>query len=60
MFLAPLAILGMLLFIAIGGGVVQYLWNWRGRRETRQTGARENRHFAPLHRCGNPRCLRQL
>ncbi len=26
--LAPLAILGMLLFIAIGGGVVQYLWNW--------------------------------
>jgi hypothetical protein len=27
-FIAPLAILGMLLFIAIGGGVVQQLWNW--------------------------------
>ena len=26
--LAPLAILGFLLFIAIGGGVVQLLWNW--------------------------------
>jgi len=26
--MAPLAILGMLLFIAIGGGVVLYLWNW--------------------------------
>jgi len=26
--IAPLAILGMLLFIAIGGGIVQYLWNW--------------------------------
>ena len=25
--IAPLAILGMLLFIAIGGGIVQYLWN---------------------------------
>ena len=27
-FLAPLAILGFLLFIAIGGAVVQQLWNW--------------------------------
>src|SRR5262249_29603232 len=27
-FLAPLAILGMLLFIAIGGEVVRQLWNW--------------------------------
>jgi hypothetical protein len=27
-FLAPLAILGLLLFIAIGGEVVQQLWNW--------------------------------
>jgi hypothetical protein len=27
-FIAPLAILGMLLFVAIGGGVVQQLWNW--------------------------------
>ena len=26
--IAPLAILGMLLFIAIGGGIVLYLWNW--------------------------------
>src|SRR3990170_5915460 len=26
--IAPLAILGMLLFIAIGGGIVQFLWNW--------------------------------
>jgi hypothetical protein len=26
--IAPLAILGMLLFIAIGGAVVQQLWNW--------------------------------
>jgi hypothetical protein len=26
--IAPLAILGMLLFIAIGGWAVQYLWNW--------------------------------
>ena len=25
---APLAILGMLLFIVIGGGIVLYLWNW--------------------------------
>jgi hypothetical protein len=27
-FVAPLAILGMLLFIAIGGEVVRLLWNW--------------------------------
>jgi hypothetical protein len=27
-FLAPLAILAILLFIAIGGEVVQQLWNW--------------------------------
>jgi hypothetical protein len=27
-FLAPLAILGVLLFVAIGGAVVQFLWNW--------------------------------
>jgi hypothetical protein len=27
-FIAPLAILGMLLFIAIGGGIVMQLWNW--------------------------------
>ena len=27
-FLAPLAILAMLVFIAIGGEIVQYLWNW--------------------------------
>jgi len=27
-FIAPLAILGMLLFVAIGGEVVQHLWNW--------------------------------
>jgi hypothetical protein len=26
--IAPLAILGMLLFIAFGGWIVQYLWNW--------------------------------
>jgi hypothetical protein len=26
--IAPLAILGMLLFVAVGGGIVQYLWNW--------------------------------
>jgi hypothetical protein len=26
--LAPLAILGVLLFIAIGGELVMYLWNW--------------------------------
>jgi hypothetical protein len=28
LFLAPLAILGFLFFIAIGGLVVQLLWNW--------------------------------
>ena len=27
-FIAPLAISGMLLFIAVGGEVVMYLWNW--------------------------------
>ena len=27
-FIAPLAILGMLLFIAIGGELVLQLWNW--------------------------------
>ena len=27
-FLAPLAILGLLLFVAIGGEVVRQLWNW--------------------------------
>jgi len=27
-FLAPLAIVGILLFVAIGGAVVQLLWNW--------------------------------
>ncbi len=27
-FLAPLAILGILLFMAIGGEVVRQLWNW--------------------------------
>ena|SRR5882762_10302431 len=27
-FIAPLAILGMLLFVTIGGEVVQHLWNW--------------------------------
>jgi hypothetical protein len=27
-FFAPLAILGILLFIALGGTVVQLLWNW--------------------------------
>jgi hypothetical protein len=27
-FLAPLAILAILLFVAIGGAVVQQLWNW--------------------------------
>ena len=26
--IAPLAVLGMLLFIAVGGGVVRLLWNW--------------------------------
>jgi hypothetical protein len=28
LFLAPLAIVGFLLFIALGGVVVQFLWNW--------------------------------
>ncbi len=28
MFIAPLAILGILVLIAIGGGVVLLLWNW--------------------------------
>jgi hypothetical protein len=28
MFYAPLAILGILLFIVIGGTIVQLLWNW--------------------------------
>jgi uncharacterized membrane protein len=28
LFIAPAAILGILLFIAIGGGVVRQLWNW--------------------------------
>ena len=27
-FIAPLAILGMLLFIAVGGQIVRLLWNW--------------------------------
>lgn len=27
-FIAPLAILGMLVFAAIGGELVRYLWNW--------------------------------
>jgi len=27
-FIAPLAILGMLLFVAIGGEIVLHLWNW--------------------------------
>jgi hypothetical protein len=27
-FIAPLAILGMLLFVFIGGELVQHLWNW--------------------------------
>jgi hypothetical protein len=27
-FIVPLAILGILLFLAIGGAVVQSLWNW--------------------------------
>ena len=27
-FIAPLAIIGLLLFIALGGMVVQLLWNW--------------------------------
>jgi hypothetical protein len=28
LFIAPLAILGMLLFIVVGGEVVMHLWNW--------------------------------
>jgi MFS family permease len=28
LFLAPAALLGMLLFIAIGGFIVELLWNW--------------------------------
>ena len=28
MFWAPIAVLGLLLFIALGGFVVQQLWNW--------------------------------
>lgn len=28
LFIAPLAILGMMLFIVIGGEVVLHLWNW--------------------------------
>ena len=28
LWIAPLAILGMLLFVAIGGEVVRLLWNW--------------------------------
>ena len=28
MFIAPLAIVGVLLFIAVGGEVVMQLWNW--------------------------------
>ena len=28
LFIAPLAILGMLLFIAVGGVIVSHLWNW--------------------------------
>ena len=28
LFIAPPAILGMLLFVAIGGWIVQALWNW--------------------------------
>ncbi len=27
-FIAPLAIVGILLFVTIGGAVVQFLWNW--------------------------------
>ncbi len=27
-FIAPLAILGLLLFVAIGGELVKFLWNW--------------------------------
>lgn len=28
LFIAPLAILGMLLFVAVGGALVMQLWNW--------------------------------
>jgi len=28
MLIVPAAILGILIFMAIGGGIVQYLWNW--------------------------------
>jgi hypothetical protein len=28
LWIAPLAILGMVLFVAVGGWVVQALWNW--------------------------------
>jgi hypothetical protein len=28
MFIAPLAILGMLLFVTLGGTIVRQLWNW--------------------------------
>jgi hypothetical protein len=28
MIIAPLAILGMVLFVFVGGVIVQYLWNW--------------------------------
>lgn len=28
LFIAPLAILGLLVFVAIGGGLVLQLWNW--------------------------------
>ena len=28
MFLAPLALIGVAVFIAAGGGVVMWLWNW--------------------------------
>jgi hypothetical protein len=28
LFLGPLAVLGFLLFIALGGAIVQLLWNW--------------------------------
>lgn len=28
LFIAPLAVLGMLLFVAVGGALVMQLWNW--------------------------------
>lgn len=28
LFIAPLAVLGLLLFVAVGGGIVMLLWNW--------------------------------